>query len=355
MSPCSCRSPGGRDRADVPIDRGPDRLGERHRPALRLAARLAEPVDERRARLRAGSRPRRPRPRRGSPRRRRRVATGGRSPVRAANHASPSGHVRTGPPAVTSMSSHEAAAPRARRVSHPPAPPRASSARSRAACSSSPARASSGVAAVVTTVQIGRPLAMRSPGCGTSRTPRSSQRALSPTTTSSVAKRTALPAAPQGGRSRTCRCASNTFTPYAASIASSDAVGRGLTSTVHARSPSQMKSTPNSPRRPNAAASREQIARAWPSGHPRVRGRDEVPAPAVAADAERAPPDELLGEPEHDGILPVADRRRRAREPVDALLHEVPAAQRAAAPLAHAVPPPPRSGLRSQRPEDREA
>ena len=53
--------------------------------------------------------------------------------------------------------------------------------------------------------------------------------------------------------------------PYAASIASSDAVGRGLTSCVHARSPSQMKSTPNDPRNANALARYEQSARACAS------------------------------------------------------------------------------------------
>ena len=91
-------------------------------------------------------------------------------------------------------------------------------------------------------------------------------------TTSSVAKSTALPAAPARSPSHrgsspahARRCAPNTPTPYAASIASSEAVGRGLTSIVHARSPSQTKSTPNSPRRANAPARHEQIARAWPS------------------------------------------------------------------------------------------
>ena len=132
-----------------------------------------------------------------------------------------------------------------------------------------PRQAASGVAAVVTTVQIGWPAAIRSPGCGTSRTPRSSQRSLSPIVTSSVANTTALPAARERAASmrgsspaQPRRCASNTSIPYAASIASSDAVGRGLTSSVHARSPSQMKSTPNRPRSANAPARREQIARA---------------------------------------------------------------------------------------------
>ena len=152
------------------------------------------------------------------------------------------------------------------------------------------------------------------------------------------------------------RCASNTPQPYAASIASSDAVGRGLTSSVHARSPSQMKSTPNSPRSANAAARREQIARAWSSSAPlagRQARRDEVPAPAVAADAERALPDELLGEPEHDGVhrrRPPPPPSTRARRCAPARTSR-PAARRRAT-RARAMPPPPRSGLRSQRPED---
>ena len=66
--------------------------------------------------------------------------------------------------------------------------------------------------------------------------------------------------------------------------------------------------------------------------------RDDVPAPAVATDAERAPPDELLGEPEHDGVRRVAHRRRGTRDSVDALLQEGPGLRRAAAPLLHADP-----------------
>ena len=191
----------GRVRGASGVDHRADRLGERHGPALRLAARLAQAVDERRTRppqdrgrgvdglVEAHRAP---------------VDAGDRRPVAAA----------LGEPRVAERARSQrltldhldvvarAAAPRAGRVSHPPPPPRAAPPAAARLARSSPATTSSGVAAVSTTVQTGRPAAMRSPGCGTSRTPRSSQRSVSPTVTSSVAKRTALPAARDAARRR---------------------------------------------------------------------------------------------------------------------------------------------------------
>ena len=65
--------------------------------------------------------------------------------------------------------------------------------------------------------------------------------------------------------------------------------------------------------------------------------RHEVAAPRVAARAEPAVPDQLLAHAEHDGRAPVGDRRGRAGEPGDALLHHDVPVQRPAAPLADAA------------------
>ena len=114
-----------------------------------------------------------------------------------------------------------------------------------------------------------------------------------------------------------------------------------MTSTTHGRAPSQTRSTPNRPRRPNAAARCAQISRAAsPSaralglGQPR---RHDVPAPPVAADAQRAAADELLADAEQRRGAPVGDGRRRARQPRDALLDDDARRQPPAAPLAHAA------------------
>ena len=120
---------GDRRAAARGIDHGPERLGERHRPALRLAARLAQAVDERRARL--------PQDRgRGVhglvEAHRAAVDAGDRRPVaaalgepRVAERARPRHRrepaLRDGHLDVVAG----AAAPRTRRVSHPPPPPRA--------------------------------------------------------------------------------------------------------------------------------------------------------------------------------------------------------------------------------------
>ena len=145
------------------------------RLALRLDARLPEAVDERRPRLAAGSRPRRPPPRRRSPRgprcwRRARPPARRTTRRRARTSASRSAARRRRSPRCRRRRT------RTRRTSRqPPAATStrgSSSARSRAACSSrlrerclaaSPRRPRR--------VQIGCPAAMRSPGCGTSRTP----------------------------------------------------------------------------------------------------------------------------------------------------------------------------------------
>src|SRR5262245_27808941 len=206
------------------VDHRADRLGETHGAALRLNARPPEAVDERRARL--------PEDRGGGIHSliEARVAAVDARERRAVAERGPRLAERARPPVVAG-----AAAPGARHAG--------TSMRSPAACAS---RSASASCAVVTSVQIGRPAAILSPGCGTSRTPRNS-----PTTTSSVANSTALPAGRTNAAStrgnapaQPLRCASKTSMPYAAWIASSDAVGRGLTSSVHARSPSQMKSTP---------------------------------------------------------------------------------------------------------------
>ena len=330
------------------IEDGADRLGEPHRLALRLAARLAQAVDERRARL--------PQDRgRGvhglveaDLAARRRVATGGRPPTLSEPRVAERARPRRAPAAVASMSSqaqpHPAqVASATRRHLHA----RSSSARSRAACSSSPARASCGVAAVATTVQIGWPAAMRSPGCGTSRTPRSSQRTLSPTTTSSVAKRTALPAArerPASTARQLAGAAAQVRVEDADAVRRLDRLERRGRTRVDLDRPRALavphevdaEQPPQRERARQAGADRARLAQQRVALAGRQARRDDVPAPAVAADAERALPDELLGDPEHGRIHAVAHRRRRAREPVDALLHDRPGRQRAAAPLAHA-------------------
>ena len=279
------------------IDHGADRLGERHRPALRLAARLAQAVDERRARLRAGSRPRRPRPRRGSPRARRRgrPAAGRRCARRTTRRRARTSATR---PAlgVTSMSSqtqpHPAqVASATRRHLHAQlrAQPRGLLARA-------PASASSGVAAVATTVQIGRPAAIRSPGCGTSRTPRSSQRSVSPTVTSSVANRTALPAAPERSgldARQLAGAGAQVRVEHAGPVRRLDRLERrgrarvdlerpralAVPDEVDAEQPAQRE------RGRHARADRARLVEQLAGRHAR---RDDVPAPAVAADAERA-------------------------------------------------------------------
>ena len=105
------------------VDHGPRRLGERHRPALRLAARPAEAVHERRARVAQD----RGRGIRGLvdahltavDARDRRPVVDLREP-RVAERARPHEPVRRQLDVVA-----DAAAPHARRVSHPPPPPRA--------------------------------------------------------------------------------------------------------------------------------------------------------------------------------------------------------------------------------------
>ena len=201
-------------------------------------------------------------------------------------------------------------------------------------------------------VQTGWPAAIASPGWGTSRIPRSGQSRVSGTRTSCarVHDRLARRRARVGGARRrgrrqaparsASRCAANGRTPCAAAIVSSDAVGRGLTSTTQARSPSQTRSTPNRPRRPKAAARCAQMP-----GR-RVGPARRVRPPAAAAATTfphhvkpRAPsarrPMSCSLTPSSDGGAPVGDRRRRARQPGDALLHDVAAAQPPAAPRPH--------------------
>ena len=136
------------------------------------------------------------------------------------------------------------------------------------------------------------------------------------------------------------RWAEKTPTSCAASMHSSDPVGRGLTSTTQARSPSHTRSTPNSPRSSNADARCAHIARAATASarslHLAEPRRHEVSAPRVSARAEPAVPDQLLAHAEQDGRAPVGDGRGRAREPRDVLLHHHLAVQRPAAPLANA-------------------
>ena len=145
-----------------------------------------------------------------------------------------------------------------------------------------------------------------------------------------------------GGRrpAQPSRWAAKTPTSCAASTHSSDPVGRGLTSTTQARSPSHTRSTPNSPRSSNADARCAQIACACVGKRASLRlaepRRHDVPAPRVPARAEPALTDELLADAEHDGRAPVGDGRGRAREPGDVLLHHHVAVQCPAAPLAHA-------------------
>ena len=74
-------------------------------------------------------------------------------------------------------------------------------------------------------------------------------------------------------------------------------------------------------------------------GRPRLGPRQrDVPAPGEAARAERRAPDQLLGDAEHGGAAPVADRGGRTRAPLDPFLDDRARAQSTAAPLAHAAP-----------------
>ena len=131
-------------------------------------------------------------------------ASGGTSPARSRNHASPSGHVRSSrssppsSPTTATMSSHTRPQPAqvadrsgtdthfvelgTQRVG---------------ACLQLGEHGLRG-APVATSVQIGRPAAMASPGWGTSRIPRAVQSLVSGTRRPSVANSTALPAAPDG-------------------------------------------------------------------------------------------------------------------------------------------------------------
>ena len=80
--------------------------------------------------------------------------------------------------------------------------------------------------------------------------------------------------------------------------------------------------------RPGGVGQRVLLARRQPRRH-------DVPAPPPAAGAERAAPDQLLAHAEQRRGASVGDRRRGAREPGDALLHDDAAGRPAAAPLAH--------------------
>ena len=260
------------------VDRRADRVRQRDGGALRLARRAA------RARRRAarapgrGSPPPRRAPRRAAPRGRRRGRVGGAGAARSANQASPSGHVRSrrsiAPSAATTavMSSHTRPQPAQVAACRPGAPaasgdgidrgvvvelgaqrrrarprgrraPPPATVRSRRACRS------------------GWPVGIASSGWGTSRIPRLPSRGCpepgrprSRTRSPSRPPRAASAGAPApAGARRRPRRAPRTGAPRAPrAIVSSDAVGRGLTSTTHARPPSQTRSTPNSPRRPKA-------------------------------------------------------------------------------------------------------
>ena len=294
-------SAGAADRSIAPIA-----SASADRGALRLAVVCAEPVDERRPRLRAGSRPRR---RRASStlasRPSMRATGGGGRPLREPRVAERAGprHARApvGDRRLDVVAG--APAPGAGRVSHRPPPPPAVRAPRAAARPAPRARRAPppGVAPVATSVQIGWPAAMRSPGCGTSRMPRSSQRTLSPMThvlggeEHRLAGRAGGLAPRRRGSSpaHARRCAPNTPTPYAASTASSEA-GRArvdldrpralaVPDEVDAEQPAQARTR---------AARREQIARACAQQRRALAGRQprrhDVPAPAVAAHAERA-------------------------------------------------------------------
>ena len=212
MSPCSRRSPGTRT--------APRRSRSRRRTPRRAPPPAAAPrrssvraADERGARRRIAAAA--PRPRRGY---RGLDAGGGRSP--SANHASPSAHARR-PSHISQASAAVAQLP--------------ASTRARLLLE----RRQRVGRAVATTVQIGWPAEIRSPGCGTSRTPcpasarcRRSSRPrwrtgwLCPRCPTKPRRAAALRRSRAGARRRRPR----------RSKSSSEAVGRGLTSSVHARS-----------------------------------------------------------------------------------------------------------------------
>ena len=186
-SPCSRRSPGSAKRRQPPgIDHG--RRAPRRAPPPGAAPRCSSG----RARRRAARAP----PRRIAAAASTASSTPAASAVdagdaaaarRAPNHASPSGQVRP--------SSHTQPQPAHVDLSHRPAPPPATR---RAVARPAPRAPPAGSwrRRHDRADRVG-PRRSRSPGCGTSRMPRSSQRSLSPIVTSSVANSTALPAAPR--------------------------------------------------------------------------------------------------------------------------------------------------------------
>ena len=203
------------------IDHRADRLGQRHRGALRLARRPPQPVDERRARVARGSPPPRRARRRARPRGRRRARAAARERARSANHASPSGQVRSrrsSPPSSRDdgrdVVAHQAAAAavvaRSRgagasgdRIDAPPGrgAPRAARRRAPRGRRARPP----GCVPSRRACRSAWPAAIASPGCGTSRMPRAGQSRVSGTRSASVAKSTAFPAATGGSASAAAR------------------------------------------------------------------------------------------------------------------------------------------------------
>ena len=121
-----------------------------------------------------------------------------------------------------------------------------------------------------------------------------------------------------------------------ASNSSSDAVGRGLTSSTHSSRPSQIPSTPNAPRtrepRRDLGADRAQPSvELGQLGRGQPRRRD-VPRPLVA------PAVQLLGEAEHHRVAAVGDRDRRTGQAGHMPLQDLVGAQPAAGPATDASP-----------------
>ena len=191
---------------------------------------------------------------------------------------------------------------------------------------------------------------MRSPGCGTSRTPRSSQRTLSPTTTSSVAKSTALPAAPAGSRLDRRQLAGarpQVRGEHAHAVRRLDRLERrrrarvdldrpralAVPDEVDAEQPAQRERGGQA--RADRARLPQQVARARPrAGAAGRRSRTS----GSRARRTRGRPTSCSVSAEHDRVRAVADRRRRARRrPSMRSCTTVAGRQRAAAPRAHAA------------------